>query len=163
MMLVAGRKDAAAPAVSGYLCAAHTDLPRPRHGRRRRFDGRKDKKCAVGNWIRAGRGGSRPNLSMLARPDKDQGSGNGGLVMAAGFSFFRCPHCEARYHLVKVEADPESTVGMIICRACGGRLSPREGKFALKYFLLDKRPRPRRAAPRRRSGNPLTRPYAGHD
>lgn len=64
--------------------------------------------------------------------------------MATAFSFFRCPNCEARYHLVKVEADPESKVRAITCRACGGPLNAREGKFALKYFLLDKRPRTRR-------------------
>jgi hypothetical protein len=64
--------------------------------------------------------------------------------MATAFSFFRCPNCEARYHLVKVEAEPESKVRAITCRVCSGPLSPREGKFVLKYFLLDKRPRTRR-------------------
>lgn len=63
--------------------------------------------------------------------------------MGAAFSFFRCPSCEARYHLVKVEEDPDSKVRAIACRVCGGLLTPREGKFALKYFLLDKRPRTR--------------------
>jgi transcription elongation factor Elf1 len=63
--------------------------------------------------------------------------------MATAFSLFRCPNCEARYHLVKVEADPQNKVRAITCRACGGPLSAQEGKYILKYFLLDKRPRTR--------------------
>lgn len=63
--------------------------------------------------------------------------------MATAFLFFRCPNCEAQYHVLKVKAGPETKDHEITCRACGGPLSPREGKFVLKYFLLDKRRRRR--------------------
>jgi predicted RNA-binding Zn-ribbon protein involved in translation (DUF1610 family) len=48
---------------------------------------------------------------------------------------FKCPSCGALYEVVRVEAasanDPEIT-----CRACGGPLRGREGRFILKYFLV---------------------------
>ena len=48
------------------------------------------------------------------------------------------------YQVVKVEAGPETDNREIKCRACGGPLVGREGKFVLKYFLL------RKAIPSRR-------------
>ena len=45
---------------------------------------------------------------------------------------------------VKVEAGPETDSREIFCRACGGPLAAREGKFVLKYFLLRKGTRSRR-------------------
>ena len=52
--------------------------------------------------------------------------------------FFKCPNCEATYHVIKAEAGPESANREITCRACGGQLPGREGDFVMKYFLLRK-------------------------
>jgi hypothetical protein len=65
-------------------------------------------------------------------------------VMAAGKPFFKCPNCEALYHIVKVEAGPQSADREITCRACGGPLPGREAKFVMKYFLLRKAGRVRK-------------------
>jgi hypothetical protein len=42
----------------------------------------------------------------------------------------------ALYQVVKVEAGPETTNSEITCRVCDAHLPAREGKFALKYFML---------------------------
>jgi hypothetical protein len=53
--------------------------------------------------------------------------------MAGGrFNTFTCPNCQALYEIVKVEAGPETEKREIICRACGGSLTAREGEFVLK-------------------------------
>ena len=62
------------------------------------------------------------------------------------FNTFVCPNCRALYQIVKVEAGPETDSREIVCRACGGPLVGREGKFVLKYFLLRKAARTRRRA-----------------
>jgi hypothetical protein len=62
------------------------------------------------------------------------------------FNTFACPNCNALYQVVKVEAGPETADREITCLACGSPLTWREGKFALKYFLL------REAVRRRRQG-----------
>jgi hypothetical protein len=62
------------------------------------------------------------------------------------FNPFTCPNCDAFYQVVKVEAGPETDNREITCRACGGPLVAREGKFVLKYFLLRKATRSRRRA-----------------
>ena len=58
---------------------------------------------------------------------------------------FQCPHCAAKYALVKVEAlAPEALVPVdakVRCISCGGPLDGRENAFILKYFLVE-RPRP---------------------
>ena len=46
---------------------------------------------------------------------------------------FECPHCEAQYKVVSVEAPPTND-RPLLCLSCGGPLHNREGKFALKYF-----------------------------
>jgi hypothetical protein len=51
---------------------------------------------------------------------------------------FDCPICGAQYKLVRVEADAAQD-REINCRSCGGPLNGREGVFALKYFLVDRR------------------------
>ena len=56
----------------------------------------------------------------------------------AAFNPFTCLNCGAFYQVVKVEAGPETDNREIACRACGGPLLGREGKFVLKYFLLRK-------------------------
>jgi hypothetical protein len=62
------------------------------------------------------------------------------------FNSFTCPNCQSLYHIVKVEAGPETDSREIVCHACGGPLTGREGKFVLKYFLLRKAARTRRRA-----------------
>jgi hypothetical protein len=51
---------------------------------------------------------------------------------------FTCPNCGALYQVIKVEAGPETENREIGCRACGGPLVGRDGKFVLKYFLSRK-------------------------
>ena len=63
---------------------------------------------------------------------------------ATGKPFFKCPNCEALYHIVKVEAGPEPAGSEMTCRACGGPLHGRDGKFVVKYFLLRKAGRVRK-------------------
>ena len=63
---------------------------------------------------------------------------------------FNCPNCNALYQLVKAEAGPETDNREITCRARGGPLTGREGRFVLKYFLLRKAARP---DPRARRGS----------
>jgi hypothetical protein len=57
-------------------------------------------------------------------------------------SRFGCPHCGAQYTLVRVEAESATADGQIACRSCGGPLDGHDGRFILKYFLVD---RPTRA------------------
>jgi predicted Zn finger-like uncharacterized protein len=60
----------------------------------------------------------------------------------------KCPHCAAAYRVVHIEAQSDPVE--IACRSCGGPLAARDGKFLLKYFLVDKRRRanaPAEAAP----------------
>jgi len=63
---------------------------------------------------------------------------------------FQCPHCAAKYALVKVEAlapealAPEALAPVDVkvrCISCGGPLDGWENAFILKYFLVE-RPRP---------------------
>jgi hypothetical protein len=65
---------------------------------------------------------------------RDMMMSNAGRLTATGKPFFRCPNCDALYHIVKAEAGPESADREIMCRACGGPLPGREGKFVMKYF-----------------------------
>jgi predicted RNA-binding Zn-ribbon protein involved in translation (DUF1610 family) len=57
-------------------------------------------------------------------------------------SRFDCPHCGARYKLVRVEPESVEASGPIACRSCGGRLESHADRHILKYFLVD---RPRHA------------------
>jgi transcription elongation factor Elf1 len=60
------------------------------------------------------------------------------------FNTFTCPDCQALYHIVKVEAGPETIHRAVTCLVCGAKLPSREGESVLKYFLLRKaRRRPR--------------------
>jgi|SRR5690349_1621277 len=54
-------------------------------------------------------------------------------------SAFHCPHCAAKYALVKVEA-VSPVEAKVRCLSCGGPLDSRENAFVLKYFLVE-RPR----------------------
>ena len=55
---------------------------------------------------------------------------------------FNCTNCNALYHLIKVEAGPETVDRKINCQACGAPLPARDCQFVLKYFLLRKPSRP---------------------
>ena len=63
-----------------------------------------------------------------------------GRNMAGGrpslFNSFARPNCKALYHIVKVEAGPETVFQEAPCRVCAAPLVGREGNFVLKYFLL---------------------------
>jgi hypothetical protein len=52
---------------------------------------------------------------------------------------FSCPNRNAKYRLVRVKVEPEPSHGRIECYHCGGPLNGREGRFILKYFLIDRR------------------------
>jgi len=57
---------------------------------------------------------------------------------------FQCPNCSAHYKLVRIEVPPMRD-RELTCLRCGGPLRNRDGKFALKYFLIDgSRRRPNR-------------------
>jgi hypothetical protein len=64
------------------------------------------------------------------------------------YNSFTCPRCQALYHIVKVEAGPETVFQEVPCRVCGAPLAGREGNFALKYFLLRKAARVKKLAAR---------------
>jgi len=52
---------------------------------------------------------------------------------------FHCPNCRAKYLVVRAEAPPGPTINReLVCLSCGGPLHGREGKFNLKYFLLER-------------------------
>lgn len=55
-------------------------------------------------------------------------------------SRFQCTNCDAQYQVVRVEAAPVTVDREITCLSCGAPLQGREGRFVLKYFLLDRRP-----------------------
>ena len=61
---------------------------------------------------------------------------------------FQCPHCAAKYALVKVEASAPVDA-KVRCISCGGPLDGRENAFILKYFLVE---RPRHDQQRTRLG-----------
>jgi hypothetical protein len=52
-------------------------------------------------------------------------------------SQMRCPHCEARYIVVKAEANQTTVDREITCLGCGSSLKSRDGRFILKYFLAE--------------------------
>ena len=64
------------------------------------------------------------------------------------FISFTCSNCQALYHVVKVEAGPETTDREVTCRSCDAPFPGREGKLVLKYFLLRNAGRTRRGRAR---------------
>jgi hypothetical protein len=54
-----------------------------------------------------------------------------------------------QYKVVRVEAESVSANQQLVCRKCGGPLHGRDGRFIVKYFLVD---RPRRRALGARGG-----------
>jgi len=69
--------------------------------------------------------------------------------MVSDLSRFNCPNCDALYNLVRVEVSP-SADRELECLRCGGPLQSREGRFALKYLLIE--PRRTERASRRKIG-----------
>lgn len=59
---------------------------------------------------------------------------------------FECPHCKAKYDVVRMEALQVEADIEITCISCGGPLTGREGPFLLKYFLMSRRQRTHAAA-----------------
>jgi len=51
---------------------------------------------------------------------------------------FDCPNCGAQYKLVRVETNETLPDQQLACRKCGGPLQGRQGRFVLKYFLVDR-------------------------
>jgi hypothetical protein len=59
-------------------------------------------------------------------------------------TLFHCPVCAAKYEVVGFEAPPGPIPeGEVACICCDGALQAREGKYLLKYFLIE---RPKRRA-----------------
>ena len=52
---------------------------------------------------------------------------------------FVCPHCQARYKLVRVKAEPSMPYQALHCRVCRQPLAAIEGDDVLKYFLVGRR------------------------
>ena len=63
-------------------------------------------------------------------------------------SQYQCPNCDAQYQVVRVEAEPVTVERELTCLSCDAPLQGREGRLALKYFLLSPR--------RRRTSIPIT-------
>jgi hypothetical protein len=51
----------------------------------------------------------------------------------------RCTNCDAQYKVVRLDVNPTDHFREITCVSCGGPLQGRDGKSALKYFLVDAR------------------------
>jgi hypothetical protein len=67
---------------------------------------------------------------------------------------FECPSCDARYVLVRAEADGVLLSDRLTCRSCEGPLSGHDGRFILKYFFVDRpksKPQPLLSARRTRT------------
>jgi predicted RNA-binding Zn-ribbon protein involved in translation (DUF1610 family) len=65
-------------------------------------------------------------------------------------SRFNCPNCGAVYEVVHVEAENVAVDRELACLSCGAPLQAREGRFVVKYFLLERSYpaiTPRRAGP----------------
>src|SRR5690242_11119100 len=54
--------------------------------------------------------------------------------------YFRCPHCEAPYWLVRVPKSESNSVDYqaVGCVHCNQSLSPKDNGFLLKYFMIQK-------------------------
>ena len=52
-----------------------------------------------------------------------------------------CPHCEAKYLLVRVKPEPGHHDQLIHCVACDRPMPAWDGDYALKYFLAGSRKR----------------------
>ena len=55
---------------------------------------------------------------------------------------FACPECQARYKIVRMNAEPGASYPTLQCMVCDKPLAATEGDSILKYFLVG---RPKRA------------------
>ena len=63
----------------------------------------------------------------------------GGVSMIDGYpTEFFCPGCGSRYKVVGVKADADLPHRLIHCKVCKQSLTPADGEYALKYFLVEK-------------------------
>ena len=92
---------------------------------------------------------------------------------------FFCPGCGSRYKVVRVKADADLPYRLIHCKVCKQPLTPADGEYALKYFLIEKAnkhngvdlrmshaPKDETSKPKVRadaSGNALPKGIAGHE
>ena len=51
---------------------------------------------------------------------------------------FSCPHCGAKYNVVRIESPVEISTKEVTCLGCGGPLQGRQGAHLLKYFLIER-------------------------
>jgi predicted Zn finger-like uncharacterized protein len=101
----------------------------------------------VGSWAVIQIDGRGVVANGLRQP-RDIASERGRIVAGGrppSFISFTCPNCKAFYHIVKVEAGPETIFSEVTCRVCGTPFPNREDSFVLKYFLLRNGGRGRRA------------------
>jgi hypothetical protein len=53
---------------------------------------------------------------------------------------FSCPNCQARYKVVRMNAEPGKTYRAVHCRVCHAELAATDGDEILKYFLVRRHP-----------------------
>ena len=76
------------------------------------------------------------------------------------FISFTCPNCQALYHVVKVEAGPETTEAEVTCRACGAPFPGRDSSSNTLCCATERavgavdRPRPENVPRRQFSARP---------
>jgi hypothetical protein len=58
-----------------------------------------------------------------------------------------CPHCSAKYEVVRVEAATPAKYPDVTCLSCGGALPAHDGAFLMKYFLVQHPSQRRRRTP----------------
>jgi len=78
---------------------------------------------------------SRP--LALGRRANTGASGTMPAAEAPRVTRFNCPNCDAIYDLVRTEAGSIATDRELVCLTCGAPLQSREGRFILKYLLLE--------------------------
>lgn len=68
-----------------------------------------------------------------------------GVMIVPPATRFSCPQCGAQYRVVRVEAPEITDVEEVACISCEAAFVARDGRFALKYFLVEPgEPQPRR-------------------
>jgi len=62
------------------------------------------------------------------------------MLSKSAASHFNCPHCDALYQIVKVEAGPETvTDDWVTCRNCAGALPAAKGIPSSNIFFCGSR------------------------
>jgi hypothetical protein len=81
-------------------------------------------------------GGDAPGLSCIAHR-LDRPRAVGGLRRENRMTdaeVFKCPNCNSKYRLVRVEAEPDASHGRIECRHCGGPAEWQGGSVHSEIF-----------------------------